>query len=138
MSSLAYEHLHIHIKKCICACVIIYTYYLIVLSDVTKDQTESASTGTYVYVAVFILILCKLVSPVCFLNLNKFILLNLSAKSNNISMKNQQTSKSTNCILVLYNKIQHSGLGLMTNTALSFTSCCICHSTPPLVLYFII
>ena len=33
-------------------------------------------------------------------------------------------------------KIQHSGWGLVANTALGFASCCICHSTPPLVLYF--
>ena len=29
------------------------------------------------------------------------------------------------------------GVGSCANTALSFTSCCICHSTPPLVLYFL-
>ena len=28
------------------------------------------------------------------------------------------------------------GVGSRANTALGFASCCICHSTPPLVLYF--
>ena len=35
-------------------------------------------------------------------------------------------------------KIQHSGWGFVANTALGFASCCICHSTLPLVLYFIV
>ena len=33
-------------------------------------------------------------------------------------------------------KIQHLGWGLVANTALDYASCCICHSTLPLVLYF--
>ena len=28
------------------------------------------------------------------------------------------------------------GVGSHANTALGFTLCCICHSTPPLILYF--
>ena len=41
-------------------------------------------------------------------------------------------------ILVLYDKIQHSGCSLVANTALGFTLCCIFHLTPPLVLYCIV
>ena len=33
-------------------------------------------------------------------------------------------------------RMYHSGSGLMLNTALGFTSYCICHLTPPLMLYF--
>ena len=38
---------------------------------------------------------------------------------------------------MLYDKIQYLGQDLVTNTALGFTSCCICHSTPPLMLYLL-
>ena len=38
-------------------------------------------------------------------------------------------------LLVMYEKIQYSGWGLMWNTALGFASCYICHSTSPLILY---
>ena len=35
-------------------------------------------------------------------------------------------------------QVLHLGWGLVATTALGFASCCICHSTPPLVLYFIV
>ena len=39
---------------------------------------------------------------------------------------------------VLYEKIQHEEGGRVANTALGFASCCICHETPPRVLYFLV
>ena len=39
---------------------------------------------------------------------------------------------------VLYDKIQHEGWGLVANTARGEAECCICHETPPRVLYFIV
>ena len=39
---------------------------------------------------------------------------------------------------VLYDKIQHKGLVQVANTAQGKAECCICHETPPWVLYFII
>ena len=34
-------------------------------------------------------------------------------------------------------KIQYSGWGFMSNTARGKAECCICYSTPPLILYFL-
>ena len=39
---------------------------------------------------------------------------------------------------VLYDKIQHEGWGRVANTARGEAECCICHETPPRVLYFIV
>ena len=39
---------------------------------------------------------------------------------------------------VLYDKIQHKGWNPVANTAWGEAECCICHKTPPRVLYFII
>ena len=36
-------------------------------------------------------------------------------------------NQSKHHILTLYKEIQHSGCGLMANTALGFALCCICH-----------
>ena len=38
---------------------------------------------------------------------------------------------------VLYDKIQPEGWGRVANTARGEAECCICHETPPRVLYFI-
>ena len=37
---------------------------------------------------------------------------------------------------VLYDKIQHERWGRVANTARGEAECCICHETPPQVLYF--
>ena len=39
---------------------------------------------------------------------------------------------------MLYEKIQHEGWGRVANTARGEAECCICHETPPRVLYFIV
>ena len=48
-----------------------------------------------------------------------------------------QNNKSVKALLTHnVQKIQYSGWDFMSNTALGFASCCIHHSTPPLILYF--
>ena len=39
---------------------------------------------------------------------------------------------------VLYDKIQHDEWGQVANTARGEAECCICHETPPIVMYFIV
>ena len=39
---------------------------------------------------------------------------------------------------MLYNKILHEGWGRVANTVQGKAECCICHETPPRVLYFIV
>ena len=48
----------------------------------------------------------------------------------NQSTHTKPTNQWKHHVLVLYNKIQHLGWGLVANIAPSFASCCICHLTP--------